>query len=61
MVSSDGINNTNNNILIIIGETGTISKSLRQYLSDIPGKHEIKKLQITAILDTAHILRKVQM
>ena len=56
---SDGINN--NNILIIIGETGTISKSLRQYLSDIPGKHGIKKLQITAILDTAHILRKVQM
>ena len=26
-------------------ETGTISKSLRQYLSNIPGKHEIKKLQ----------------
>ena len=61
MVSSDGINNTNNNILIIIGETGTISKSLRQYLSDMPGKHGIEKLHITAILDTAHILRKVQM
>jgi len=24
---------------------GTISKSLRQYLSNIPGKHEIKELQ----------------
>jgi len=36
--------------------TGTISKSLRQYLSDIPGKHEIKELQTTAILGTAHIL-----
>ena len=28
--------------LIIIGATGTISKSLRQYLSNIPGKHKIK-------------------
>jgi hypothetical protein len=30
---------------VIIGVTGTISKSLRQYLSNIPGKHEIKELQ----------------
>ena len=29
----------------IIGTNGTISKSLRQYLSNIPGKHEIKELQ----------------
>jgi len=28
-------------ILVIIGTTGTISKSLRQYLSNIPGKHKI--------------------
>jgi hypothetical protein len=41
-------------ILVIIGETGTISKSLRQYLSNIPGKHEIKELYKTAILGTAH-------
>jgi len=27
------------------GTTGTISESLRQYLSIIPGKHEIKELQ----------------
>ena len=27
------------------GATGTISKSLRQYLSNTPGKHEIKELQ----------------
>jgi hypothetical protein len=27
------------------GGTGTISKSLRQQLSDILGKHEIKELQ----------------
>jgi hypothetical protein len=28
--------------LVIIGATGTISKSLRKYLSNIPGKHGIK-------------------
>jgi hypothetical protein len=28
-------------IPLIIGATGTISKSLRQYLSNIPEKHEI--------------------
>jgi hypothetical protein len=44
---------------MIIGATGTISKSLRQYLSNIPGKHEIEELQKTAVLGTAHILRKV--
>ena len=32
-------------ILEIIGATGTISRSLRQYLSNIPGKHEIKELK----------------
>jgi len=32
-------------IPVITGETGTISKSLRQYLSNIPGKHEIKELK----------------
>jgi hypothetical protein len=42
----------------IIRATGTFSQSLRQYLSKIPGKHEIKELQKTAILGTAHILRK---
>jgi hypothetical protein len=45
----------------ITGATGTISKSLRQHLSNIPGKHEIKELQTTAILGAAHILRKVLM
>jgi hypothetical protein len=29
---------------VIIGATGTISKSLIQYLSNIPGKHEINPL-----------------
>jgi len=32
-------------IPVIKGVTGTISKSLRQYLSNIPGKHKIKELQ----------------
>ena len=45
----------------IIGATGTISKSFRKYVSNIPGKHEVKELQKTAILGTAHILRKVIM
>jgi hypothetical protein len=49
-------------ILLIIGVTGTISKSLRQYLNNITGKHEInelpKKKKMT-ILGTVHILWKV--
>jgi hypothetical protein len=32
-------------ILVKIGATGIISKSLRQYPSNIPGKHEIKELK----------------
>jgi len=48
-------------IPVIKGATGTISKSFRQYLSNIPGKHEIKEMQKTVILGTAHILRKVLM
>jgi hypothetical protein len=46
---------------VIIGATGTVSKSFSKYLSSIPGKHDIKELQKTAILGTAHILRKVLM
>ena len=48
-------------IPVIIGATGTISKSFRKYVSNIPGKHEVKELQKTAILGTAHTLRKVLM
>ena len=48
-------------IPVIRGVTGTISKSLRQYLSEIPGKHKIKEMQTTPILGTLHILRKVLM
>jgi len=48
-----------NVIPVIIGATGTISKSFRKYVSNIPGNHEVKELQETTILGTAHVLRKV--
>ena len=34
-----------NVISVILAATGTISKSLRQYLSNITGEHEIKEMQ----------------
>ena len=46
-------------IPVIIGATRTISKSFIKYISNIPGNHEVKELQKTAILGTAHTLRKV--
>jgi hypothetical protein len=75
-------------IPVIISATGSISKSFRKYVSNIPGNHDVnplnaelnpichllalgahhilhvgrirvKELQKTAILGTAHILRKV--
>jgi hypothetical protein len=66
---SNNNNNNNNNmwnvktrvIPVIIGATGTISKPFRKYVSTIPGYHDIRELQKTAILGTAHILRKVLM
>jgi hypothetical protein len=39
---------------VIIGATAAISKSFRKYLSSVPGKHDIKELQKTAILGTAY-------
>ena len=41
-------------ILAKTGATGTTSKSLRQYLRNIPRKHEIRELQKKAILGTSH-------
>jgi len=32
-------------IPVIIGATGTISKSFRKYMCNIRGKHEVKELQ----------------
>ena len=46
-------------ISVIIGATGTISDSFRKYVGNIPGNYKVKELQKTAILGTAHILRKV--
>ena len=48
-------------IPVIIGVTGTVSELFRKYVSNIPGKHEVKELQQTAILGTAHTLREVLM
>jgi hypothetical protein len=48
-------------IPVIIGATGTISKSFRKYVSTIPGNHAVKELQKTAMLGTAHTLQKVLM
>ena len=54
--------NVKTNVLpAIIGVMGTISKSFRKHISNIPGNHKVKEMQKTAILGTAHILRKVTM
>jgi hypothetical protein len=47
-----------NVIPVIITATGTISKSLRKYIRNVPGNHELRELQKTAILSTANV--KVQ-
>jgi hypothetical protein len=46
-------------IPVTIGATGTISKSFTKHVSTIPGNHDVRELQKTAILGTAHIIRKV--
>jgi hypothetical protein len=46
-------------IPVVIGATGTISKSFRKYVSNVPGNHDVRELQKTAVLGTAHILREV--
>ena len=46
-------------IPVIIGVNGTILKSFRKYAGNIPESHEVRELQKTATLGTAHILRKV--
>jgi hypothetical protein len=46
-------------IPVIIGATGTVSKSFRKHVSNIPGNHGLRELQKTDILSTVHIIRKV--
>jgi len=48
-------------IPVITGETWTISKSPKQYLSNIRRKDEIEELRKSAILDNAHQLGEVLM
>jgi len=48
-------------ITVIIGATGTISKSFRKYVGNISGNHDVRDLEKTAMLGTARILRKVLM
>jgi hypothetical protein len=42
------------NVKAKTGATGNISKSLRQYPNNRPGKHEIKEVQKTGVLGPAH-------
>jgi hypothetical protein len=46
-------------IRVLTRADGNLSKSFSKYLSHIPGEHEVKKLHQTAVLGTAHLLRKV--
>jgi ABC-type methionine transport system permease subunit len=46
-------------IPVIIGATGTVTRSLRKNLEAVPGKHSIASLLKTAGLGTSHIIRKV--
>ena len=46
-------------IPVIIGATGIVTRSLRENLEAVPGKHSIDSLQKTAILGTSHTIRKV--
>jgi hypothetical protein len=48
-------------IPVITGATGTMSKSFRKHVSNIPGNHDERELQKTAILTTANIMRKLLM
>jgi hypothetical protein len=47
--------------VIIIGATGTTSKSFRKYLSNVAGKHNFNELQKTIVLGKAHIFREAIM
>jgi len=52
-------NSNKNNIPVTTGANVTRSKQFRKYLSNTPRKHEFKKLQKTAVLDTGHEHRKI--
>ena len=46
-------------VLIMIGATGVVEKNVKKSLNRIPICHNVYNLQRSAILGSAHILRKV--
>ena len=51
----------NKNVEVVpvkIVSTGLVEKNLKKHLGTMPEQHKICNLQISAILETAHILRK---
>jgi hypothetical protein len=46
-------------LIIIIIIAVTISKPFKEYRINVPRKHDIKELQKTVIMGTAHILQQV--
>jgi len=46
-------------IPVITGATGIVTRSLRENLEPVPGKHSTDSLQKTAILGTSHIIQKI--
>jgi hypothetical protein len=46
-------------IPVITGDTGMVTKGLKKNLDAIPGKRSIDSLQETAVVGTAHTIRKV--
>jgi hypothetical protein len=46
-------------ILVLTGATGIVTKRLKPHLEAIAGKHSTDPLQMTAVLGTSHIIRKL--
>jgi len=46
---------------VLNGANVSASKSFRKYLNNKTGKREVKELQQSTVLGTAHVLRKVLM
>ena len=52
--------NVTNVVRVLIVATGINSKSFIKYLNKVLVRHEIKDIKQSAILGTAHVLRRVQ-
>ena len=44
---------------VVVGALGAVTNNLESYLGQIPGNHEVRPLIKTALLGSAHILRRV--